>query len=225
MKQIIAITICCGAIYAANGLQSESVDAGHARVSGRVTYADGSPVVNATVEVRAFAAYEGIWPDPVHTDKNGRYVLSYPALGGGFIGASKPEEGYPNPLIALFNLRYYSGLREINLAPAGDFDEFDLKLQAPRPVLVFKVLDSVTDEPITNARLYAAWPDDANIMTSVTIPSSGISILDLPEHPIVVKISAPGHEEWYWTKDRQERDTAGAEPRSRISIEVRLKPT
>src|SRR5450631_718497 len=75
----------------------------YATVLGRVLYANGTPVEGAEVAISTFGAVGGILPRPVHTDKEGRYKITYPPLGDGFIGASKLAKGYPSPLWGLYD--------------------------------------------------------------------------------------------------------------------------
>jgi hypothetical protein len=184
----------------------------YATVLGRVLYTNGAPVEGAVVEIQTFHGLNGILPSfasPVHTDMAGRYTITYPPLGDGFIGASKLAEGYPNPLLALYNRRNTTSMKRIDLKTGALLENVDLVLEHPNPLVTFQVQDSTSGRPVDDARILAEWPEGGNFMISATVPKDGAFALVLPDHPIQVTVSAPGRMSWHWKADLAQAKSAG----------------
>jgi hypothetical protein len=222
MRLAKLITICLVVLASSYAVtQDPDVDpvAGpnYATVLGRVLYANGTPVEGAEVAVSTFGAFAGILPRPVHTDKEGRYKITYPPLGDGFIGASKLAEGYPSPLWRLYDTDYKADTvhgetpsrKRIDLRAGGILENVDFVLEHPNPVVTFQVQDSTSGRPIDNARLVITWPPGDVFMGSPAVPKDGAYVLVLPDHPVSLTFSAPGHIDWHWKADLAQAKSAG----------------
>ncbi len=201
-------------------------------ITGRVLYASGKPVDAATVEISFFGPIEAFLPAlalPVHTDSAGRYKITYPWLGEGFIGASKPSEGYPNTMMALYDPKPHQGT--LGESPSGNFihlkagahlENVDFVLKHPNPIVTFQVQDSTTGRPLDNAGIDIGWFGDRDLMMSSIVPKDGMYELVLPNHPLEVKVHAPGCIDWHWQANPAQAKSVGKPFAMRTTVVVPL---
>ena len=204
----------------AQGLQ-DSEDGGAITVSGQVVYRDRSPVTNAIVGIHIFSAFDGVLPEATHTDKNGMFSLTYPALGKGYLYASKPEEGYPNPTVALYDQRNAKSLRLIELVPRSVVRGIILELESPLPEARLQATDAVTGAPITDGRIVVHWNDNRKIVSSSSLGSSGTTELIIPQHLVDVEIHATGYKTWHWQTSAAQFDArTGSDSNAFMSVKL-----
>ncbi len=206
----------------------------YATVLGRVLYANGTPVEGALVAIAPFGGGGGILPRPVYTNKEGRYKITYPPLGDGFIGASKVAEGYPSPLWGLYDTEdkvdtvdgETPSRKFIHLKPGGISENVDFVLEHPNPVVTFQVQDSISGRPIDNARLLITWPPPggSGFVGSPPVTKDGNYLLVLPDHPVAITFSAPGHLDWHWHADLAQAKSAGTPFAMHTTVVVPLAP-
>jgi hypothetical protein len=175
-------------------------------ITGHVLYKDGSPVNKAEVQIHFFGSYKTINQLSTQTDEKGYFSLTPPLYGDGVITASKISEGYPDAALALFGRALFRGtytsLREINLQQGAVFDPIDLKFGEPDAWIEWTVQSDFTQDPIKNARYTISWSDNPGIMASSSIGPTGQFIFVLPKHPVTIKISAPGFEDWSYRDEK-----------------------
>lgn len=196
-----------------------------AMIRGHVYYKDGTPVSGAEVEVHTFGPFEGVIPQPVRTDASGRFTIIYPPLGEGYISASKVDEGYPNVALALYGRENFTSIQSIDLQAGTNVENIDLKFGDPDAVIDFHVIDKNNGRNITNARITIQWSRDPNIMSSLTIPESGIFTFVAPKHPVEIVVSASGYTGWYWVCDQTNQTIAAIVPGKHFRVSVPLLPS
>jgi len=192
-------------------------------VEGHVIKQDGSPVRDANVEVHPFGPFEGILPDPVHTNEQGFFRIVFPAMGQAWVTASKVDEGYPNAALAIYGRGGYNSLKEIYLK-AGGILNVELRFGEPNATISIAVVDSLGN-PISTARILIEWPDNADYMTSNTIPSDGIFKFVLPAHTVSITVSAPGFKVWRYKDQKTGAPSLAAAKGSHLQLKAVLFPT
>ncbi len=184
-------------------------------LSGRVLYSNGTPVSDATVNVRSFSAHQGIMPEDRHTDRKGFFSFQYPAWGSGYLYASKPDQGYPDPTIALYGLREAKSMRLVELVPASKIQGVTLQLDHPLVKVLFRVTDNNSGAPINGATMRVQWFDDPEISLGSSLSSDGLIELLIPEHVVDVEVEAAHFKPWHMQFD-------GAHLGSRSSVDTPL---
>jgi hypothetical protein len=222
MRKILAMCVLIG-VTGGSRAQIPVVDPSAAVIDGRVLYKNGKPVENADIEIHTFGASTGISAQPVQTDKDGHFKITYPPLGEGFISASKPSEGYPNAELALYDRRDSPSMKRINLTPGLKLEHLILSMDEPNPVVTFQVKAGDSGNAIENGRILIQSAAGKDMMISQTIPHGGEVTFVLPDHAVQVVISAPGRRTWHWSADVSAASAAGKPLAMRQTLLVLLQ--
>jgi hypothetical protein len=195
-------------------------------ISGHVFYEDGSPVVGAEVELHSFQAVEGILPSPAYTDKNGAYRIDNPVVGQGVLSASKVSEGFPDAALRIygkFGETGYPSLKELTITPGSVLRDEALRFSAPDAILELRVVDGKSSQPIA-AQVAIGLLEDPNPMITETIAEGTTFTFVIPKHPITVRVSAPGYNDWSYLNSTTRRKSLSAPLGTRVELTATLTP-
>ena len=121
----------------------------------------------------------------------------------------------PRPLTA-------AGKLVIHLKAGAHLENVDFVLKHPNPIVTFQVQDSTTGRPLDNAGIDIGWFGDRDLMMSSIVPKDGMYELVLPNHPLEVKVHAPGCIDWHWQANPAQAKSVGKPFAMRTTVVVPL---
>jgi hypothetical protein len=164
-------------------------------VEGRVVDNHGVPVANAQVGFFPYGAFAGVLPGAI-TATDGTFVFRMQPLGEGAISAWKLEVGFPNARWAIYGNEDRPNLRKINATVAVSPIHVELSFEDPDAIVEWKVLSKADQSPVRSARYDVTWSDDPKTYLRGGVSNIGIFKFVLPQHPVLIKIGAPGFRDW-----------------------------
>jgi hypothetical protein len=189
-------------------------------ITGTVLDANGIAIPAAKVT----AQYICVSPCVMHTalpqeqtDNEGHYVFKRLGCGRYSVSAEKPEDDYP-PLY----LWFYSGEKqpEVQLSGTSASVTVDLKLSKKAGIVVGTVADAETGNPIDAYVEFRATTDQRRFLGSGL--SAQFRMLVPSDTPVMMKVSHPGYEDWWFTRNAVIAPVQVGSGES-LKIEVRLK--
>jgi hypothetical protein len=179
-----------------NGLPSITTPAtDEVTVEGRVVDNHGVPVAKAEVGFFPYSGFTGILRGGI-TATDGTFVFQMPPLGEGSIGAWKLEAGFPDARWAIYGKKDRPSVRKINATVAASPIHVELRFEEPDAMVEWKVLSKADHSPVRSVTYSVAWSDDPEIYVQSSTSDTGIFKFVLPQHPVLIKIGAPGFRDW-----------------------------
>lgn len=168
-------------------------------LQGHVYDDAGNAVSGATVDLLPL---EAAWTGPralPRSDEQGYFHQVVPVLGKTRVSASKISAGYPDTTGKLFSSSNDAAMI-VELSGSQPVD-VDIHLGPPDGRIDGRVVDKNSGNIIRSARILLRWADDLSVMYSGNISPDGTFQYALPQHPIVLTITAPGFKRWVYTNE------------------------
>jgi hypothetical protein len=169
-------------------------------ITGRVLNEDGQPVVMAEVCANPrMIPWAGRLPCS-DSDSRGRFSIKIWTPAEYVVTAVKEDEGYPNTDDTFYGSPSFTPvLPRVIMSEDETRQEVTVQLGPPFGRLTGKVVDTETGQPIEIVTLELHHVNTpANSLKRATIYREGRLRLLVPPMPIILKISAPGYQE-YWS--------------------------
>lgn len=197
-------------------------------ISGRVVDADGQPVSQMTI----FAERENmiIRPTPRgFTNQHGEFTIQGLIAGRYRLYSRKEDDGYPHTGFSFYT-HGESAEPLVQVYEHRSIRNVIIKLGPKAAVLVGRVVDAATNQPLSHATITLRRVDQPKRFLSTGLflqgVQGGFKVL-VPSLSFTVKVSEPGYEDWYY-KRSSERGQASAlllAPNSTKSLTIALRPS
>jgi len=203
-------------------VSTSSAEQQYGTIQGMVLDRQGSGIPHAKVT----ADYVCITPciksmalDRTETDDEGRYEFKRLEYGRYSVSAEKPDQNYP-PLY----LAFYSPEKqpEVDISEANKNVTLDLVLRIKAGVLAGTVADSETGTPIDANVEFRSTTDPRRWVSASGWTTAKFRVLVPSDTPVLMKVSKPGHEDWYYTRDGVIVPIK-LEPDETLNLEIRMK--
>jgi Carboxypeptidase regulatory-like domain len=192
------MTLILGVILWAASL-SQAANAGPGRVEGVVVDADNKPIKGASVYADNLNLPLPARHFPVLTNDQGQFVLEDVTPGHLVIRAYKQADMYPDPLGQYFQFGVPSTMPQLELKAGEVVKGIEIRLDKKAASLQLHVLDAVTNEPmqaIEYQMCHADHPGDRMFCITGSHRGGEYQLFVPSGVPILIKVSAPNHQEW-----------------------------
>lgn len=218
VRPIAVAILCLGAVSL-----SAQPDSVHVTLSGHVYDEAGNPVSGAQIDLLPL---EAAWSGPrpfVGTDEHGYFHAVVPALGKTRVSASKISAGYPDTTWKLCSSENDSAV-VVELTGDQPVSDVNVHLGPPDGIIRGMVINKTDGSVVRSARILMRWADDTSVMYSGNVPSSGIFQYALPQHPILLTITAGGFKPWTYIDQDTKEKFVKIGPGNHLLIQIELEP-
>jgi hypothetical protein len=218
-KRLVIAAICLGAGICIHA-QSTSV---RVILEGNVYDEAGNPVGGARIDLLPLqTALEDFMPSAL-TDEHGHFRMTTPTYGRTRVSASKISAGFPDTNGKLFSSQN-DAAPVVNLNGSQPVNEIDIHLGPPDGRIDGVVINKSNGDIVRSAWISMRWTDDPSAIYSGRI-SSGEFQYALPQHAIVLTITAPGFKPWVYINEETKDRFVDIAPGERLAIKAELEPT
>lgn len=193
------------------------------KILGRVVDAQGQPVSGAKVHAQKSDFTMGRLPT-AYTDNHGKFLIKGLTLGTYMMSVAKEEDGYP-PSDSPF---HSAGLIEIPQVAINE-QQVAPKIviqMGPRASRLVGHIVNAANKPIENAQITLSRVDrpDYSYLTGPDLKGK-FKVL-VPPVPIMIKVSAPGYEDWYYGGDGsiEQASVMRLAPKTTKKLAISLRP-